>query len=322
MSQGHDWTFHGFAGEFDGHVREQLPWYELASAAMGLIARQYIPKEGKVYDLGASTGNVGRVLAPTLEARCARLTALDECPDMVEAYNAPGRALRADITRFDYKPFDVAVAFLVFMFLAVPARRKLLELAFEFELLERIDLFRHMNVIAVGDIALVGDALDNAKPLLQTLGELIRGGLQRRAVQGEVDVVLCLPLFAGGVQRVHDLQREGRAVHRVQRGTHRHQLVPDFQRQRRHGLLVLRAALAQHHAPHVLLAGRDHDVLAELRAPQRDAEDVPAAQLLARVDERLGLRRDDAARVEGVPGGSQGVGEGEKKRVVDLRLTR
>ena len=35
MSQGKDWTFHGFAGEFDGHVREQLPWYELASAAMG-----------------------------------------------------------------------------------------------------------------------------------------------------------------------------------------------------------------------------------------------------------------------------------------------
>ena len=54
---------------FDGHVREQLPWYELASAAMGLIARQYIPKNGKVYDLGASTGNVGRVLAHTLEAR-------------------------------------------------------------------------------------------------------------------------------------------------------------------------------------------------------------------------------------------------------------
>ena len=119
MSQGKDWTFHGFAGEFDGHVREQLPWYELASAAMGLIARQYIPKDGKVYDLGASTGNVGRVLAPTLEARGARLTALDECPDMVEAYNAPGRALRADITRFDYKPFDVAVAFLAGFFIAI-----------------------------------------------------------------------------------------------------------------------------------------------------------------------------------------------------------
>lgn len=126
MSQGRDWTFHGFAGQFDGHVREQLPWYELASAAMGLIARQYIPKDGKVYDLGTSTGNVGRVLAHTLEARSARLTALDECPDMVAAYDAPGRALVADMTRFDYKPFDVAVAFLALMFLAVPARRKLL----------------------------------------------------------------------------------------------------------------------------------------------------------------------------------------------------
>lgn len=121
MSQGKDWTFHGFAGEFDGHVREQLPWYELASAAMGLIARQYIPKDGKVYDLGASTGNVGRVLASTLEACSTRLTAIDECTDMVEAYNAPGRPLRADMTRFGYKPFDVAVEFL-----AVPARRKLL----------------------------------------------------------------------------------------------------------------------------------------------------------------------------------------------------
>lgn len=122
----HDWTFRGFATEFDGHVREQLPWYELASAAMGLIARQYVPKGGKVYDLGTSTGNVGRILAPVLEARGAHLTALDECPEMVAAYKAPGRAIVADMTRFDYKPFDVAIAFLALMFLAVADRRKLL----------------------------------------------------------------------------------------------------------------------------------------------------------------------------------------------------
>ncbi len=121
-----DRTFHGFASTFDSHVREQLPWYELASAAMGLIARKYIPKGGKVYDLGASTGNVGRVLAPVLEARSATLTALDDCPDMIAAYAASGRAVVADMTRFAYKPFDTAVAFLALMFLAVPARRKLL----------------------------------------------------------------------------------------------------------------------------------------------------------------------------------------------------
>ena len=45
---------------------------------------------------------------------------------MVEAYNAPGRALRADRIRFDDNSFDVAEAFLALMFQTVPARRKLL----------------------------------------------------------------------------------------------------------------------------------------------------------------------------------------------------
>ena len=29
-----DWTFRGFSGQFDGHVREQLPWYDMATAAV------------------------------------------------------------------------------------------------------------------------------------------------------------------------------------------------------------------------------------------------------------------------------------------------
>lgn len=36
-----DWTFYGFVNVFDGHVREQLPWYELASAAMGRQAAHF-----------------------------------------------------------------------------------------------------------------------------------------------------------------------------------------------------------------------------------------------------------------------------------------
>ena len=45
---------------------------------------------------------------------------------MVKAYNGPGRAIMADVARYPYKPFDVAVCFLVLMFLPVPARRRLL----------------------------------------------------------------------------------------------------------------------------------------------------------------------------------------------------
>lgn len=76
-----DWTFHGFAREFDNHVVEQLPWYQLATAAVASIARHYIPAHGHVYDLGCSTGNIGRALADTLEARQAALTALEACPE-------------------------------------------------------------------------------------------------------------------------------------------------------------------------------------------------------------------------------------------------
>lgn len=120
------WTFRGFSGQFDAHVREQLPWYDMATAAVAMIARHYIPQGGRVYDLGCSTGNIGRALAPTLTERNARLVAIDEVPDMVKAYKGPGRAVMADVARYPYKPFDVAVCFLVLMFLPVPARRRLL----------------------------------------------------------------------------------------------------------------------------------------------------------------------------------------------------
>ena len=121
-----DWTFQGFAPEFDAHVREQLPWYGMATESVALIARHYIPRRGLVYDLGASTGNVGRVLASTLHEREARLVALDECRDMVAAYRGPGRAITADVARYPYKAFDVGIAFLTLMFLPVPERRRLL----------------------------------------------------------------------------------------------------------------------------------------------------------------------------------------------------
>lgn len=79
-----------------------------------------------MYDLGCSTGNIGRVLAPTLHEREARLVALDECRDMVAAYRGPGRAITADVARYPYKAFDVGIAFLTLMFLPVPERRRLL----------------------------------------------------------------------------------------------------------------------------------------------------------------------------------------------------
>ena len=66
-----------------------------------------------------------------------------------------------------------------------------------------------MNVVAVGDIGLVGDAGDDAKALLQALGEAVGGGLHGSAVQGEVHVLLGLPGGGSLVHMLHDLHGEG-----------------------------------------------------------------------------------------------------------------
>ena len=54
-------------------------------------------------------------------------------------------------------------------------------------------------MVAVGDVILVCYTLDDTKALLQALGKFVSGGLQRGAVDGEVNVLLLFPLVAGVV---------------------------------------------------------------------------------------------------------------------------
>ena len=90
------------------------------------------------------------------------------------------------------------------------AGREVLELRLELELGEGVDRLGDVDMVAVGDIALVGHALDDAEALLQALGKLVGRGLQRRAVEGIVDVLGSLPLLALVVHLLHDGQGERR----------------------------------------------------------------------------------------------------------------
>ncbi|CAN4005864.1 DUF1450 domain-containing protein, partial [Dysosmobacter welbionis] len=51
------------------------------------------------------------------------------------------------------------------------AGRQGLELGLKLQLVESVDIFCHMDVVAVGDVALVSDALDDAEAALQALGK-------------------------------------------------------------------------------------------------------------------------------------------------------
>jgi tRNA (cmo5U34)-methyltransferase len=118
------WTFRSraVAKHFDQHVREQLPWYEIATNAVAHFGRHYIPNGGRVYDVGASTGNIGNALAETLSQRKARFTAIEESREMADRYQGPPELIVADAESHDFEPFDFGVCFLVFMFLPVATR--------------------------------------------------------------------------------------------------------------------------------------------------------------------------------------------------------
>ena len=120
-----EWTFKNqeVAHGFDRHVREQLPWYDLTTGIVSHFARHYIPQNGLVYDIAASTGNIGRALSETLENRNARLIAIDNSPDMASIYAGPGEIVTADATDYPFESFDFAIAFLALMFFPVARRR-------------------------------------------------------------------------------------------------------------------------------------------------------------------------------------------------------
>lgn len=123
-----NWTFKdtGVAEGFDRHVREQLPWYDLTTGVIAHIARHYIPDNGLVYDIGASTGNIGNAIAETLKSRTARLVAIENSAEMADLYAGPGELVIADATEFRFEPCDFVVCFLVLMFIKPTLRAGLL----------------------------------------------------------------------------------------------------------------------------------------------------------------------------------------------------
>ena len=125
-----EWTFrdHDVAAGFERHVREQLPWYEIATGAAAHVARHYLPQGGLLYDLGASTGNIGRALAPTIAARNVTLRSIEVSAEMAERYDGPQpeNVTVGDVCTVAFEPFDVAIAFLTLMFVPVADRVALL----------------------------------------------------------------------------------------------------------------------------------------------------------------------------------------------------
>lgn len=185
-----NWTFkdEGVAAGFESHVREQLPWYELATGAVAHVARHYIPDNGIIYDLGASTGNIGRALEETLNARAARLIPVEASKEMATHYRGPCKGLLqvADIAAMDFEPFDLAVCFLTMMFVP-PAKRiglmKRLRSACNYGgaiiILDKTEAARGYAATVIWRLALAGKVATGVPAEDIIAKELSLGGVQR-----------------------------------------------------------------------------------------------------------------------------------------------
>ena len=116
-----DWKFEDIAVDFDSHVREQLPWYDLVADAITFITKNILPKDGVIYDIGGSTGNLKKLLWDTVVERHARYYTLDNVAEMKPD-------ILADALEYEYKNFDVAILNLTLMFIAVKDRDPLIKM--------------------------------------------------------------------------------------------------------------------------------------------------------------------------------------------------
>lgn len=189
-----EWTFKAdeVAENFDAHVRSQLPWYDLATRAVAHIARHYLPPSGgRLYDLGASNGNIGRSLAKEIVGRGAEYVAIDDSEEMVSKFDAPGRIVCADVSEFEFEPFDVAVCFLCLMFVPLAKRGKVLA--------------NLKRAARPGAVIIVVDK-DNAPSGYPSV-VLHRMTLAMKAEAGVApDLIVAKEMSLGGIQRPVDLR--------------------------------------------------------------------------------------------------------------------
>lgn len=129
-----DWTFETeeIANTFDSHVREQLPWYDMATDAVAYIVKNYLQKGGVVVDIGSSTGNIAAKLLPLATEREASIVAVESSYQMVMkmwtrfSANENVDVIPQDVTKIDIPRANVYVLFLTMMFINPDNREALM----------------------------------------------------------------------------------------------------------------------------------------------------------------------------------------------------
>jgi tRNA (cmo5U34)-methyltransferase len=191
------WSFElpAVASHFECHVREQLPFYDLATQAVADLVRFYLQHNGLLVDIGCATGNVSRACSAVLEERQASALSIEPSSEMVERFHGVGKVVKGRAEDAELPASDVIVSFLTLAFVPPRVRRSLLA-----------RLLGSVNpggaVILVERVEASGNA--TASRLLLSAAKLRNGASAEEVVRKEVSI--------GGVLRPVDasmLERMG-----------------------------------------------------------------------------------------------------------------
>lgn len=112
-------NFDMVADNFISHLTGQLPWYEsFVNGMLPEIASFYVRADSRVYDFGASTGNVQARINPVLLSRNADFIPIEKNQKMIENYwgKQSKKVLQADFTTTVLSPYSFATAILALCF--------------------------------------------------------------------------------------------------------------------------------------------------------------------------------------------------------------
>lgn len=114
------WSFKSkeIADNFDAHVNEQLPWYKMATDMVVHFGTHYLTQGGRMYDFGASTGNITRSLHDIITKRNVEAISFDNSQEMVDVFQGAGEIHCADVRDVKLEPYDFATSFLMLLFLS------------------------------------------------------------------------------------------------------------------------------------------------------------------------------------------------------------
>jgi tRNA (cmo5U34)-methyltransferase len=135
--QGHRWSFGGGAARrFDDHVEKSVPGYRDGHAIVEQLSDFYVTRDGRVIEIGCSTGALITRLARRHQAAGCHFLGVDVVPEMVARARERSSGLDnlsielVDASRVDYRDATLVVMYYTLQFIPLWQRAHLLKKMF------------------------------------------------------------------------------------------------------------------------------------------------------------------------------------------------